>query len=105
MGLIPNSYTTPFPRLVSQSAVADSFYRFKELYDKGGERLKDRYGISWQIVPTVLPELRGERDPTKARRVMEAMLQMSKLDIAGLEAAHAGRPRDAATTGELQCSH
>jgi hypothetical protein len=79
------------------------------LSDRGAAQrcgwLKDRYGISWQIVPPVLPELLGERDPTKARRVMEAMLQMSKLDIAGLEAAHAGRPRDAATTGELQCSH
>jgi predicted 3-demethylubiquinone-9 3-methyltransferase (glyoxalase superfamily) len=54
--------------------------------------LKDRYGVSWQIVPTVLPELLGDRDPAKARRVMEAMLQMIKLDIARLVAAHAGGP-------------
>jgi predicted 3-demethylubiquinone-9 3-methyltransferase (glyoxalase superfamily) len=53
--------------------------------------LKDRYGVSWQIVPTVLTKLLGDRDPTKAQRVMRAMLQMNKLDIAGLEAAHAGR--------------
>ena len=64
--------------------------------------LKDRYGVSWQIVPTVLPKLLGDRDPVKAQRVMQAMLQMSKLDIAALEAAHAGHLRDLSTTGELQ---
>ena len=52
--------------------------------------LKDRYGVSWQIVPNVLPRLLGDPDPAKAQRVMQAMLQMVKLDIAGLEAARAG---------------
>ncbi len=52
--------------------------------------LKDRYGVSWQIVPTVLPELLGDPDPTKARRVMQAMLRMVKLDIAGLKRAYDG---------------
>jgi predicted 3-demethylubiquinone-9 3-methyltransferase (glyoxalase superfamily) len=51
--------------------------------------LKDRYGVSWQIVPRVLPELLGDPDPVKAQRVMQAMLQMVKLDIATLEAARA----------------
>ena len=64
--------------------------------------LKDRFGVSWQIVPTVLPKLLGDRDPVKAQRVMQAMLQMSKLDIAALEAAHSGHLRDLTTTGELQ---
>jgi predicted 3-demethylubiquinone-9 3-methyltransferase (glyoxalase superfamily) len=64
--------------------------------------LKDRYGVSWQIVPTVLPKLLGDRDTAKAQRVMQAMLRMDKLDIAGLEAAHAGRLRDLTTTGEPQ---
>jgi len=50
--------------------------------------LKDRYGVSWQIVPSVLPQLLGDPDPAKAQRVMQAMLQMIKLDIAGLKAAH-----------------
>ena len=50
--------------------------------------LKDRYGVSWQIVPNVLPLLLGDPDPAKAQRVMQAMLQMVKLDIAGLQAAH-----------------
>ena len=52
--------------------------------------LRDRYGVSWQIVPSVLPQLLGDPDPAKAQRVMQAMLQMVKLDIAGLKTAHAG---------------
>ena len=49
--------------------------------------LKDRYGLSWQIVPPVLGELLGDPDPVKAGRVMQAMLGMSKIDIAALRAA------------------
>jgi predicted 3-demethylubiquinone-9 3-methyltransferase (glyoxalase superfamily) len=52
--------------------------------------LKDRYGVSWQIVPTVLAKLLGDPDPVKAARVMQAMMQMVKLDIAGLQAAYQG---------------
>jgi predicted 3-demethylubiquinone-9 3-methyltransferase (glyoxalase superfamily) len=52
--------------------------------------LKDRYGLSWQIVPTALGEMMKDRDPGRARRVMEAMLRMKKLDIAGLEQAFRG---------------
>ena len=53
--------------------------------------LKDRYGISWQIVPSVLPKLLGDPDRVKATRVMQAMLKMVKLDIAGLQAAADGK--------------
>ena len=53
--------------------------------------LKDRFGVSWQIVPTVLSQMLGDPDPVKAQLVMQAMLAMIKLDIAGLEAAHDGR--------------
>lgn len=68
-----------------------------ELWEKlseGGEIgqcawLRDKYGISWQIVPTILGELLGDQNPAKARKVMEAMLQMKKIDIAALQAAHA----------------
>ena len=49
--------------------------------------LKDRFGLSWQIIPRALPELLGDPDPDKARRVMEAMLKMKKIDVAGLERA------------------
>lgn len=53
--------------------------------------LKDKFGMSWQIVPTILGDLITDPDPAKARRVSEAMLQMVKLDIAGLKAAHEAR--------------
>ena len=49
--------------------------------------LKDQFGLSWQIVPTVLPQLLSHPDPAKAGRVIQAMLQMKKLDLATLEAA------------------
>ncbi len=70
-----------------------------ELWEKltdGGEEsqcgwLKDKFGVSWQIVPTALGELLGDPDPEKSRRVMEAMLQMHKIDVAKLKQAHEGR--------------
>ena len=52
--------------------------------------LKDRYGLSWQVVPRALIELMSDPDPGKSGRVMEAMLRMKKIDIAGLERAAAG---------------
>jgi len=67
-----------------------------ELWDKlseGGRKdrcgwLTDKYGVSWQIIPTALGKLMGDRDPEKSKRVMKAMLQMDKIDIAALERAH-----------------
>lgn len=60
---------------------------------EGGEEvqcgwLKDKFGLSWQIVPTVLGELLGDKDPSKAQHVMEAMLKMKKIDIEGLKKAY-----------------
>ena len=52
--------------------------------------LKDRYGVSWQIVPTVLGEMLKEGDPEKANRVMQAVLRMKKLDIQTLQKAYEG---------------
>jgi predicted 3-demethylubiquinone-9 3-methyltransferase (glyoxalase superfamily) len=52
--------------------------------------LKDRYGVSWQIVPTALGEMMKDRDVAKVRRVAQAMLRMVKLDIAGLRRAYEG---------------
>jgi predicted 3-demethylubiquinone-9 3-methyltransferase (glyoxalase superfamily) len=49
--------------------------------------LKDKYGLSWQIVPTVLGEMMTDKDTKKSQRVMKALLRMKKLDIAGLEKA------------------
>src|SRR5512133_1158133 len=53
--------------------------------------LKDRYGVSWQIVPTVLGDLMKDPDRARAARVMQAMLGMKKLDIRALKEAHGGR--------------
>jgi predicted 3-demethylubiquinone-9 3-methyltransferase (glyoxalase superfamily) len=53
--------------------------------------LKDRFGVSWQVVPTVLTELLQDKDPEKAKRVMAAMLEMKKLSIDGLKRAYEGR--------------
>jgi predicted 3-demethylubiquinone-9 3-methyltransferase (glyoxalase superfamily) len=53
--------------------------------------IKDRWGLSWQIVPARLPQLLGDKDPQRARRAMQAMLTMSKLDVAKLERAADGR--------------
>lgn len=50
--------------------------------------LKDKFGVSWQIVPTALPRLLSDKDPQKSKRVMEAMLQMKKLVIADLQRAY-----------------
>ncbi len=50
--------------------------------------LKDKYGLSWQIVPTALGEMLSDRDPRKSKRVMEAMLKMKKIDIAALKRAY-----------------
>jgi predicted 3-demethylubiquinone-9 3-methyltransferase (glyoxalase superfamily) len=52
--------------------------------------LKDRYGLSWQVVPAVLPHLVADPDPARSGRVVEAIMKMKKLDIAELERAHAG---------------
>jgi predicted 3-demethylubiquinone-9 3-methyltransferase (glyoxalase superfamily) len=49
--------------------------------------VKDRFGLSWQIVPTLLPKLAADRDPKKVERVMRSMLGMKKLDIGALKAA------------------
>src|ERR1700682_6484203 len=67
-----------------------------ELWEKlseGGEKqrcgwLKDRFGLSWQIVPSVLGKLLRDEDPEKSNRVMKAMMQMDKIDISGLQKAY-----------------
>ena len=49
--------------------------------------LKDKFGLSWQVVPKVLPELISDKDPAKANRVLQALLKMTKLDIKALKQA------------------
>lgn len=70
--------------------------RLWEKLSEGGEReqcgwLKDKYGVSWQIVPTVLGEMLQDKDAEKSERVMKAMLQMNKIDIEGLKKAYEHR--------------
>ncbi len=50
--------------------------------------LEDKFGLSWQIIPRALGELMGDKDPARAGRVMQAMLQMDKIDVAGLRRAY-----------------
>lgn len=81
-----------FVRCETQGEVDDLW----EKLSAGGEKqqcgwLKDKFGVSWQIVPTVLGELLNDEDTEKSDRVMAAMLQMTKLDIQGLKTA-AGSP-------------
>ncbi len=69
---------------------------FWEKLSAGGEEvecgwLKDRYGLSWQVVPDVLIEMLQSKDPEKSKRAMAAMLKMRKLDIAALQQAYDGR--------------
>jgi predicted 3-demethylubiquinone-9 3-methyltransferase (glyoxalase superfamily) len=71
----------------------DSFW--EKLSEEGGEQeqcgwLKDRFGVSWQIVPSILAEMIHDKDANKSERVIKAMLQMKKLDIQGLKKAYAG---------------
>jgi predicted 3-demethylubiquinone-9 3-methyltransferase (glyoxalase superfamily) len=67
----------------------------KLIADGGAESmcgwLKDKYGLSWQIIPTALPKLINDKDSVKAQRVMQVMLGMKKIDIAGLQRAYDGK--------------
>jgi predicted 3-demethylubiquinone-9 3-methyltransferase (glyoxalase superfamily) len=70
--------------------------RYWKALSEGGEEgpcgwLKDRFGLSWQVNPTVLGEMLNDPDPAKAKRVMEAMLKMKKIEIAALQKAYDGR--------------
>jgi predicted 3-demethylubiquinone-9 3-methyltransferase (glyoxalase superfamily) len=87
-----------FTEAVSFFVNCESQEEVDELWDKlseGGQIqqcgwLKDKFGLSWQIIPSVLIELMNDPDPQKSRRVTEAMLQMIKIDIAKLRQAYEG---------------
>jgi predicted 3-demethylubiquinone-9 3-methyltransferase (glyoxalase superfamily) len=74
----------------------DVDYYWNKLSEGGDEKaqqcgwLKDKYGVSWQVVPRALLEMINDSDPGKSGRVMEAMLRMKKMDIGELKRAHAG---------------
>ncbi|MGH7177568.1 MAG: VOC family protein [Tepidisphaeraceae bacterium] len=88
-----------FTEAISFSVDCKTQEEVDELWEKlsqGGERqrcawLKDKFGVSWQIVPTALVQMLQDKDPTKANRVMQAMLQMDKIDIQRLKQAYDGQ--------------
>jgi predicted 3-demethylubiquinone-9 3-methyltransferase (glyoxalase superfamily) len=70
-------------------------YFWQKLAADGGQEsecgwLRDKFGLSWQVTPTVLIEMLHDKDPKKSGRVMNAMMQMQKIDISKLKAAYAG---------------
>jgi predicted 3-demethylubiquinone-9 3-methyltransferase (glyoxalase superfamily) len=71
-------------------------YYWKALSGGGEEGpcgwLKDKFGLSWQVVPSAIPQMMTDPDAEKSARVMNAFLKMKKLDIAAIERAYAGRP-------------
>jgi len=85
-----------FTEAISLLVNCDTQAEVDELWSKlsaGGEEgpcgwLKDKFGLSWQIVPSTLGKMMQDKDPKKSKRVMEAMLQMKKMDIARLEHAY-----------------
>ncbi|MCU1443752.1 MAG: hypothetical protein JWQ59_1902 [Cryobacterium sp.] len=86
----------PFTEAISFFVKAETQEEIDYFWDRlseGGEPsrcgwLKDKFGLSWQIIPPVLGELMADPDPAKASRVMQAMLAMDKIDIAQLRAAY-----------------
>ena len=88
-----NEAISLFVSVKTQAEVDDLW---NKLTANGGEEsrcgwLKDKFGLSWQIIPTALGELMGDPDPAKSQRVMQAMLKMNKIVIEDLQAAHAGK--------------
>jgi predicted 3-demethylubiquinone-9 3-methyltransferase (glyoxalase superfamily) len=89
----------PFNHAISFVIPCETQYEVDRLWDalsEGGSVeqcgwLKDRYGLSWQIVPVALTKMMKDQDPVRGRRVAEAMMGMVKLDIVGLQRAYEGR--------------
>ena len=92
-GLPPASFNESVSLFVSVDTQDEIDDLWEKLTANGGEPgncgwLKDRFGLSWQVVPTVLGSLLGASDRTRAHQATEAMMQMSKLNIAQLQAAY-----------------
>ena len=82
--------------LVVNCETQEEVDHFWERLSAGGQEvqcgwLKDKFGVSWQVVPTVLIEMLQDKDPQKTKRVMAAMLKMKKISIEGLRQAYEGR--------------
>jgi predicted 3-demethylubiquinone-9 3-methyltransferase (glyoxalase superfamily) len=89
----PEFHFTPAISFVVHCKTQDDVDEYWEKLLRGGSPqqcgwLTDRFGVSWQIVPTILPEMLQDEDAAKANRVMQAMLKMVKLDIEALKQAY-----------------
>lgn len=100
MGLNGGPAHANFSETISFFVKVETQEEVDELWEKltadGGEEsqcgwLKDKFGLSWQIIPTALERLMGDSDPGRSQRAMQAMLKMKKLDIAELERAADGK--------------
>jgi predicted 3-demethylubiquinone-9 3-methyltransferase (glyoxalase superfamily) len=88
-----------FTEAISLFVSCETQQEVDELWEKlsaGGAKsqcgwLKDKFGLSWQIIPTALGKLMNDPDPAKAQRVMMAMMTMSKIDVAALQKAYDGK--------------
>jgi predicted 3-demethylubiquinone-9 3-methyltransferase (glyoxalase superfamily) len=92
----PHHTFTPAISLFVNCTTQEEVDRLWEKLSEGGSQeqcgwLKDKYGVSWQIIPTALGQMLGDKDPEKSKRVMQAMLQMKRIDIKGLEQAYEGQ--------------
>ncbi len=88
-------FTEAISFMVNCETQAEVDYLWDKLTAGGEEQpcgwLKDKFGLSWQIIPTALFRLMGDPDPVKAQRVMQAMLQMKKIDVPTLQRAYDGK--------------
>ena len=92
----PHFMFTPAISMFVNCETQDEIDELWEKLSAGGEKsrcgwLKDKFGLSWQVVPTVLIEMLSDKDAAKAKRVMHAMLQMDKIDIPTLQKAYDGK--------------
>ncbi len=92
----PNFKFTEAISLVVNCETQEEVDEYWEKLSAGGQKvqcgwLKDKFGLSWQIVPTILKQLLKDKDPEKTNRVMQAVMKMTKLEIAELKAAYEGR--------------
>lgn len=89
------SFSQGISLFVSCETQAEIDRYWTKLLEDGGKEVQcgwlvDKFGVTWQIVPKILKELIGDKDPAKAGRAMQAMMGMKKLDIAALKRAHQG---------------
>jgi predicted 3-demethylubiquinone-9 3-methyltransferase (glyoxalase superfamily) len=82
--------------ILVQCETQEEVDRYWEKLSEGGQKvqcgwLRDKFGLSWQVVPRLLGQYMSDPDPGRAQRVMAAMMEMKKIDIAGLQQAYEGR--------------